>query len=127
MSRTFKVRSLSTSGPGVTAGSHGHGAAGAFMAMSDQAGAVYDVNAKEIGLSEEEVAAQLKSGRIKTTDLVEEDGRWTTLADSMSFGDVARERSGGEAFSRNMPYMLMGLLSVALLFGYFMLKLLVRR
>jgi hypothetical protein len=45
----YRVRSLSTVGPGVVDRSdHGHGAAGVFNHMSDQAGAVFEIQAEEL-------------------------------------------------------------------------------
>ncbi len=93
MSR-YKLRRLTQVGPGVVDRTyHGRGAAGAFMAASDQAGAVYDISANDFEMAHDEIETQLKSGMLKPTDLVFVDGTWTTLADSIPFGDLAHEKA----------------------------------
>src|SRR5258705_8777744 len=85
---TFRVRRLSTTGAGVVDSRYrGGGIGGAFNSMSDQAGAVYDVSAQEETLPHEEVVSRLKRGALRSTDLVYVDGKWSTLLDSMPFGE----------------------------------------
>jgi hypothetical protein len=122
-----RVRSLSTVGPGVVDSTYrGRGGGGVFMAMSDQAGAVFEVDAQEAELTEDQVIGALKSGQLKTTDLVFEGGRWTTFAESIVFEEVARGPATGEAFVRNAKYVLMGLGATIAMFAYVLLRVLAR-
>lgn len=102
---TYRVRKLSTVGEAVVDRTfHGRGAAGAFMAASDRAGAVYDVSADELTLSADEVISMLQQGRLASTDLVFADGAWSALAESIYFEDAAHVAARRERFSRNLPY-----------------------
>jgi hypothetical protein len=110
MSTSYKVRRLSTVGPGVVDRTYrGRGAAGAFMAMSDQAGAVYDIASNESELFADDIEARLKNGDLKPTDLVLVDGTWTTFADSIPFGDVVH---GEQQANRKMGLIIGAVLAV---------------
>lgn len=109
---TYRVRKLSTVGAGVVdRTSHGRGAPAAFMAASDRAGAVYEVSARELRLSADEVLAMLNDGTLASTDLVFADGTWSALAESVYFEDVAIKAAKRERLERNLPY-------VALVLGF---------
>lgn len=109
----FRIRSLSQSGPGVTAESPASRGTGAFMALSDQAGAVYDVSARENSFTEAEVVTLLRQGRLNSGDLVLVDGAWTTLLDSVPFGDEAAGRARSESLGRNTLYVIMAFSGLA--------------
>jgi hypothetical protein len=125
----YRVRKLSTVGPGVVdRTSYGRGSAGLFTAASEQAGAVYDIDAQEFTVStKDEVDLALKNGQLKTTDLVFENGMWISLADSIEFEDTARGKAGFESFERNVPHVLMGLGAFALMVGLIVLRMLAHR
>jgi hypothetical protein len=93
MTTLYKVRRLTQVGHGVVDRSTNvRGAPGAFMAMSDQAGAVYDVASTDAELTHEGVLEALKNGQLRPNDLVFADGVWSSLLESMAFGDEAAAR-----------------------------------
>lgn len=102
---TYRVRKLSTVGRGVVDRTHhGRGAGAAFMAASDRAGAVYEVDASEATLGADDIIARLQSGDLSSTDLVFADGTWSALSESVYFEDAAHSAAKRERLKRNLPY-----------------------
>ena len=102
---TYRVRKLSTVGPGVVDRSYrGRGAGGAFMAASEQAGAVYEIDSRELQLSADEITEMLRDGRLSSADLVFADGAWTAMTESLHFDEAAHAAAKRERFKRNIPY-----------------------
>jgi hypothetical protein len=123
MNACYPVRRLSQVGEGVVDSTHyARGAAGLFQSASDRAGAVYDVHAAELTLTHDEIMQQLQRGELRSTDLVQVDGAWSTLLDSAPFGEEAEKRAGGEALGRNLKYIAMGAGSFVLLLLYVFLR-----
>lgn len=94
-----------------------------YSTLSDHAGAVYDVDADEAVMQQAEVVAALRSGELRSSDLVNIDGVWTTLLDSPPFGEVAETRAGRDRLwqhRRSIFFAAVGLLlslAVAAAFG----------
>jgi hypothetical protein len=102
---TYRVRQLQTVGQGVVDRTYqGRGAAGAFMAASDRAGAVFEVTASEVRLSADDILAMLRDGRLRSTDLVFTDGTWGAFTDCVYFEDGAEVAARRERWRRNLPY-----------------------
>ncbi len=120
--QTFSVRRLSTSGQGQAARSSyiGFQGTGAFMALSDRAGAVYDIKAEELTLTHDEIVARFEARRLAANDLVQVDGRWCSFIDSMPFGEIAAKHDRGAVFKRVWPYVAIGFGVIALMLFYVM-------
>jgi hypothetical protein len=92
------------------------------MGMSDRAGAVFDVAAEEALLRYDQVVALLVATRLRSTGLVDENGRWTTPADSMVFEEHARPHAVSEGAVRTLTHIFMALAGIGLRVGYFLLR-----
>jgi hypothetical protein len=94
--------------------------------MSDRAGAVFDVKASEATLNEAQVVDALRRGHLRSTDLVQVDGVWSTLADSMPFGDEASKLKLGEGLGRTAKSVLMAAAALLAFGGALVLRLALR-
>lgn len=119
---TYRVRRLTQTGQGVVQ-MEGRGA---FAAATAQAGAVYDVAANEFECTEEQVLDGLRRGLLQTTDLVQQDGAWCSLADSIVFGDEAAKHAGGESLRRNFVGAVLVLGSIAFIVLVIIVRILLR-
>lgn len=114
--QVFRVRRLTQQGAGVSSSG----------SMSDRAGAVFDVKASDASLTDEQVVQALRRGQLRSTDLVQVDGVWSTLADSLPFGDEAAKLTMGEGLGRTMSSTMMALAAVFLGLGAIMVRVVLR-
>jgi hypothetical protein len=106
----YRVRHLSTVGPGtIDLRGDPNMLDGRAQWMSAEAGRVFDIQSEELELSEDEVIASLRSGRLKSTDLVHENDTWVPLADSVVFAGTAKGRAIIESLRRNWTYLLVAI------------------
>lgn len=73
----------------------------AFWGQVDAEGAVYDIEATDLLLTEEEIARQLQQRELRSTDLVRFQGCWVSLTD---FPPVADEAAAAERHERRKRY-----------------------
>jgi hypothetical protein len=85
---------------------------------------VFEIEAEERDLTPGEITEGLRSGQLRSTDLVLIDGQWLSLRDSAPFGEVASRRAIVETVRRTVPAMLKTVGLLALFLGIGLLKVL---
>ncbi|MER2563022.1 MAG: hypothetical protein ABTQ32_20010 [Myxococcaceae bacterium] len=93
-----------------------------FALPSAAAGAVHQVAEERVEMSAASIDESLRTGALRSTDLIELDGAWVALADAIPFleaAEVAQRRERRVAFVKAS---LLALLSLCLTAGYFMLR-----
>lgn len=124
----YAVRRLAQHGRGEAASSFSAGPRGAhlFMSMSDQAGAVFDIASDDLSLDEADIARMLEQGELRSTDLVQFEGRWVSLVDAPPFGDAAEVAQRREQRVRFVKHALMAAAGLSLPVAWLMIELLAR-
>lgn len=89
-----------------------------FALPSAAAGAVHQVTEERVDLSAASIDESLRTGALRSTDLIELDGGWVALADAIPFM-VAQRRERRVAFVKAS---LLALLTVSVTVGYTALR-----
>ncbi len=93
-----------------------------FALPSAAAGAVHQVTEERVDLSAASIDESLRTGALRSTDLIELDGGWVALAEAIPFmeaAEVAQRRERRVAFVKAS---LLALLTVTVTVGYTALR-----
>lgn len=117
----FRIRILRRAGGGHTE-NPSHGIQAVLALPSVAAGAVHEVMEERVDLDAARIDESLRTGALRSTDLIELDGAWVALADAIPFleaAEVAQRRERRVAFVKAS---LLALLTVWVTAGYAALR-----